>query len=69
MLDAARGLALVGMMIFHLCWDLAYFDLTPDGFTQSGLFHGFGHSIATAVVILVGVGRTLVRVNVDLHKA
>jgi uncharacterized membrane protein len=69
-LDAARGLALVGMMIFHLCWDLAYFDLTPDGFTQSGLFHGFGHSIATAFVILVGIGLTLAaRDTFDLHKA
>jgi uncharacterized membrane protein len=69
-LDAARGLALVAMFVFHLCWDLAYFRLTPDGFTDSPLFHGFGHAIAASFVLIAGTGLTLAaRRGLDLHSA
>lgn len=69
-LDAARGLALVAMFIFHVCWDLAYFRLTPEGFTDSARFHGFGHAIAASFVFIAGLGLTLAARNgLDLHSA
>jgi uncharacterized membrane protein len=69
-LDAARGLALAAMFVFHLCWDLAYFRLTPEGFTDSAAFHGFGHAIAASFVFIAGIGITLAaRGGLDLHAA
>ena len=69
-LDAARGLALMAMFVFHFCWDLAYFRLTPEGFTDSAGFHGFGHAIAASFVFIAGLGLTLAaRGGLDLHSA
>jgi uncharacterized membrane protein len=69
-LDAARGLALVAMFIFHFCWDLAYFRLTPEGFTDSAGFHGFGHGIAASFIFIAGLGLTLAARNgLDVHSA
>ena len=69
-LDAARGLALVAMFIFHFCWDLAYFGLTPEGFTDSAQFHGFGHAIAASFVFIAGLGLTFASRNgLDWHSA
>jgi uncharacterized membrane protein len=69
-IDAARGLALVAMFVFHFCWDLAYFRLTPEGFTDSAGFHGFGHAIAASFVFIAGLGLTLAaRSGLDLHGA
>ncbi len=69
-LDAARGLALCAMFIFHLCWDLAYFEFLPQSFLDSPIFHGFGHAIAGAFVFIAGIGLTLAsRGGLDLHAA
>ena len=69
-LDAARGLALVALFIFHFCWDLAYFRLSPEGLTDSAGFHGFGHAIAASFVFISGLGLTLAARNgFDLHSA
>ena len=69
-LDAARGLALAAMFVFHLCWDLSYFRLIPEGFTDSPAFHGFGHAIAASFIFIAGAGMTLAaRGTPDLHSA
>ena len=69
-LDAARGLALGAMFIFHLCWDLAYFEFLPQSFLESPVFHGFGHAIAGTFIFLSGIGLTLAaRGGLDLHAA
>ena len=69
-LDAARGLALAAMFIFHLCWDLTYFHLIPRSLTDDPAFHGFGHAIAASFVIIAGIGLTLAaRGGLDLYNA
>ena len=69
-LDGARGLALVAMFIFHLCWDLAYFGFLPQSFLESPIFHGFGHAIAGSFILIAGIGLTLAaRGGLDLHAA
>ncbi len=63
LIDLARGLALVAMMIFHGIWDLAYFELLPTWVQVSAPFHGFGHLIAGAFFALVGAGIALAHQN------
>lgn len=54
-LDVARGLALVGMGIYHLGWDLAYFGLAPPSLPYSWRMRVFSHVVAGAFLALVGV--------------
>ena len=57
--DAARGLALCGMVLFHLEWDLAYLhwiDLSP---ANSPGWMMFGHAVAASFLFLSGVGLVL----------
>ena len=58
-LDAARGLALLAMTIFHLAWDLAFFGyVSADDLRTSGWVL-FARSIATSFLFLVGMGLVL----------
>ena len=57
-LDRARGLAVLGMALFHLDWDLAYFGWTSD--PQSSLpWRIFGHLVAGTFLFLSGIGLVL----------
>jgi uncharacterized membrane protein len=69
-IDAARGLALVAMFVFHIIWDLAYFGLVAETLPQESAFRWFGHSIAAAFVGLSGLGLALAARNgLDMAQA
>lgn len=57
--DAARGCALVGMFVFHLTWDLAYFGYLPRGAPFSPAMMGFGHAVAISFLTLAGASLVL----------
>lgn len=53
--DIARGLALVGMALFHTVRDLEFFGLLPAGATLSGPWAIFARLVAGSFLALVGV--------------
>lgn len=54
-LDVARGLALVGMVIFHFVRDLELFGLVAPGFTLSGGWMLFARLVAGSFFVVAGV--------------
>jgi uncharacterized membrane protein len=52
--DLARGVALVGMAIYHLSWDFAYFHLAPADFPTIPPMRLFSHVVAGAFLMLAG---------------
>jgi uncharacterized membrane protein len=54
-IDVARGLALLGMGVYHLSWDLAYFGFAPPGLPYSPGIRVYSHIVACAFLALVGV--------------
>ncbi len=69
-IDAARGVALLAMFVFHICWDLTFFGLAPQTLETDPRFHAFGHSIAAAFIGLAGVGLALAARNgLDWNQA
>jgi uncharacterized membrane protein len=54
-LDAARGLALVAMAIYHFAWDLEFFGYADAGMTAAGGWKFFARCIASSFLFLVGV--------------
>jgi uncharacterized membrane protein len=61
--DCARGLALVGMAIYHLSWDLADFRLAPPMLPFTLQMRLLSHSVASAFLLLVGVSLALAHRN------
>lgn len=57
--DAARGVALVAMGVYHFIWDLAFFDFVPMRTFFDPRFQFFGHIIAVSFLALVGVSIAL----------
>lgn len=55
-IDAARGVALVAMAIYHFTWDLEFFGYVPAGMTGVGGWKLFARCIASTFLFLVGVG-------------
>jgi uncharacterized membrane protein len=62
-LDAARTLALVGMVIFHFVRDLEVFGLLPQGTTQSGGWAISARVIAGSFLFLSGISLVLAHQN------
>jgi uncharacterized membrane protein len=58
-LDAARGLAVMAMIVFHLIWDLSHFGYAPATLPWSAPVRIFGHSIAFAFLFIAGVALVL----------
>ncbi|MHB2265186.1 DUF1624 domain-containing protein [Aliihoeflea sp. PC F10.4] len=53
-IDAARGVALIAMAIYHFAWDLEFFGYAPAGMTTEGGWRIFARSIASSFLFLVG---------------
>jgi len=58
-IDCVRGLALVGMGVYHLSWDLADFRLAPPTLPFTPQMRLFSHIVASAFLVLVGVSLAL----------
>lgn len=58
-LDAARGIAILAMIVFHVIWDLAHFGYAPANLPWSAPVKIFGHSIAFAFLFIAGVALVL----------
>jgi uncharacterized membrane protein len=59
LLDAARGLAVVAMVAYHLVWDLGNFDYIDRYFPYSPQFKSVGHAIALSFLFIAGVSLVL----------
>jgi len=57
--DCARGLALIGMAIYHLSWDLADFRLISPLLPFTAPMRLLSHSVASVFLALVGVSLAL----------
>lgn len=57
--DAARGVAIVAMVVFHIAWDLYYFGFSTIDVTSVTGWVVFQKSIVTAFLFLVGVSLVL----------
>jgi uncharacterized membrane protein len=58
-IDVARGVALIGMALYHLSWDFAYFHLAPAEFPVVPPMRVFSHAVAAAFLMLAGVSLAL----------
>jgi uncharacterized membrane protein len=58
-IDCARGLALLGMAIYHLGWDFADFRLAPPMLPFTPGMRLLSHVVASAFLALVGVSLAL----------
>lgn len=59
LLDAARGVALLAMLVYHFTWDLEFFGYLPSGTAFEGGWRLFARAIATSFLFLVGVSLVL----------
>jgi len=57
--DCARGVALIGMALYHLSWDLADYRLVPPTLPFSPPMRLFSHLVACVFLALVGVSLAL----------
>ena len=57
--DAARGVALLAMFVYHMGWNLAYFGYLGDAVVTDPLWRGFAMAIAGSFLFLVGVSLVL----------
>lgn len=57
--DAARGLALLAMAIYHFTWDLEFFGYVERGMTTTGGWRLFARAIAGSFLFLVGFSLVL----------
>ena len=58
-IDVARGAALLGMAIYHLSWDFAYFHLAPLDLPTNPPMRLFSHAVAGTFLLLAGVSLAL----------
>ena len=58
-IDAARGVALGGMVVYHLIWDFAHFGLVAPTAPFAPPTRALSHVVASAFLALVGVSLAL----------
>lgn len=58
-LDAARGVAVVAMVVFHTAWDLSSLQLIETDVVASPGWSWFARSIAASFLALAGIGLVL----------
>jgi uncharacterized membrane protein len=58
-LDAARGVAIIGMVVFHLAWDLHLFGFSQTDVTTHPGWRAFSHLIAGSFLFIAGVSLAL----------
>lgn len=59
LLDVARGIALLAMLVYHFTWDLSAFGYLPPGTAEVGGWRLFARAIAISFLALVGIGLCL----------
>jgi len=59
LLDEARGLAVLAMIIYHFCWDLRYFGYIASDVEDAFGWKVFAHSTAGAFLLIVGISLVL----------
>lgn len=58
-IDAARGVALLAMALYHFTWDLEFFGYVMPGLTAVGGWKVFARCIASSFLFLAGVSLVL----------
>ena len=58
-IDVLRGVAIVGMVIYHFSWDLAYFGLTTADVDGGRWWVLLARTTASTFLLLVGIGLVL----------
>ncbi len=53
-IDAARGIALIAMAIYHFVWDLDFFGYVSPGLSTRGFWAIFAHMDAASFLFLAG---------------
>lgn len=59
MVDAARGVALLAMIVYHFAWDLWFYGFTAVEIPFDPFWRSFARAIAASFLILVGVSLVL----------
>jgi uncharacterized membrane protein len=59
LIDAARGVAILAMIVYHAVWDLGYFGLIRIDAAEDPAWRWFAHIIAGTFLALVGIGLVL----------
>ena len=56
LIDLARTAALIGMVAFHVSYDLLMFDLIPRAYAASNFFYYHARIVAGSFLVLAGLG-------------
>lgn len=63
LIDAARGVAIIAMIIYHAVWDAGYFGFTTIDAEGDPFWRWFAHLTAGSFLALVGIGLVLATRN------
>ena len=58
-IDMARGLAIIGVVIYHFCWDLRYFGFLPVGIEDTPLWLISQRVLLGSFMVLTGASLVL----------